>query len=112
MIPARWKTVAPSAPAQQPAHGRGVADVALHELDVRDSASGSASASVPGSTRQRTRSKRGWAEPVGVVGVRLVQEVHEPVAEPAGKAGDEGEFAVGGGVHGFGRGGTERSPAS
>ena len=89
MIPARWKTVAPLAPAQRRPDGGGVAHVALHDLDVRVAAAAPPPRACPAAPGSASRSKRGCCAVGGVVGVGLVQEVHEPVAEPAGEAGDE-----------------------
>ena len=67
--------------------GSGVADVALHELDV-----GVARADrLLRCARQNERAHArigGRRAVLGQVGMALVQEVHEPVSEPAGEPGD------------------------
>lgn len=72
----------------EPADRGGIADVPFHQLHRRKTrgdrlARGArqdeaAHMAVPGARRARR-----------IVGVRLVQEVHEPVAQPPGESGDE-----------------------
>ena len=89
MIPARWKTVAPSAPAQRrPDRGR-VADVALHELHVGIARSYLRLIGARQHERSHALEGAALAPFAGRSGCALVQEVHEAVAEPAGITGDE-----------------------